>query len=82
MVVVKRQTKKKACKKGAKEKNPQTRVRTSGEKNAPFLVSPNLHRAGSGERRQKPIKRGSQDRLRPLCGVKPPSQLGDGFFFF
>ena len=47
-------------------KNVRTKVRHSGEKRTPpFLASPNLHRAGSGER-EKCIKRGRQDGLRPL----------------
>ena len=51
MVVAKRQRKGKAHENGTKG-NPRTRVRTSGETNMPLCGQPNLHRAGSGGRRQ------------------------------
>ena len=64
-MVAKRQRKRKAHKKGTKE-NLETRVRTSGKTNTtPFLVSPICIGQARGEETKR-VKRGSQDRLRPL----------------
>ena len=66
MVVAKRQKRRKTHENGARE-NPWTGVRTSGETNTPLFGQPNLHRVGSRVGvRNKLIKGGSQDRLRPF----------------
>ena len=68
MAVAKRQRQEKACKNDTKE-NLRTEVRTSGETHSP-LGQPSFHRTGSGAR-DKCIKRGSQDGLRPPFWGQP-----------
>ena len=65
--MAKRQRKETACENVARE-NPQTKVRTSGEK-----TQPNLHGAGSrgGGWGDKSRKGGSQDGLRPFLWGRP-----------
>ena len=69
--MAKRQRKEKVCENGARE-NPQTRVRTSGEKTAQFAWG--RIKGGRGwwwRRGAEHMKGGSQDKLRALLWGRP-----------